>query len=63
MKKAHLSIEINVSDDFECGNCSKCPLRSESYFDNHMATQTIISCKIGFTDFNCPIITEAYAKT
>ena len=58
MKKATLLMKINVCDDFECGNCEKCPLHQESYFDNHMASGTTISCKIGFKDYNCPLIVD-----
>ena len=58
MKKAILSMKINVSDDFECGNCKKCPLHSEEYFDNHIATETTISCTVGFTSYNCPLDVE-----
>lgn len=58
MKKAMLSIIINVSDNFECGSCSMCPLCSTSIFDNTMVVQSNTECKIGFQKFNCPIIVD-----
>ena len=58
MKKARLDIRINVPDNFKCGDCKICPLREESYTDNHYSVTTTVLCKIGYNEVTCPIITE-----
>ncbi len=56
MKKARLDIIINVPDDFQCGDCKNCPLRSEGYtYYDLYETRTEISCKLGFNKIICPI--------
>lgn len=55
--KANINIQINVPNDFECGQCEKCPLACKSYFENHYVEETI-SCKLGYTSITCPIVIE-----
>ena len=55
MKKAIINIKINVPDDFECGDCEKCPLAIESYYDNHYIAETRISCPLEFNKSTCPL--------
>ena len=56
MKKVRLDIKLNVPDDFECGDCKKCPLRNEEYEEYYPGTgHTTISCTIGFNEGTCPI--------
>lgn len=59
MKKVRLDIKLNVPDDFECGDCKKCPLRKEKYREEVPGTgRTTISCKLGFSEGTCPIEVE-----
>lgn len=62
MKKAKVNMTINVSDDFEVGECAKCPIHSESCFSTHIYSETKISCLLNCTPVNCPITIEEEKK-
>ncbi len=52
--RANLFMQFNVPDDYKPGDCSKCPLASKSYFDNHYVEERL-SCKVGYTPITCPV--------
>lgn len=58
--KVKLSVLLNAPNDFTCGDCKKCPIHKESYYDNHYSARTTISCLLGYNAVNCPleILTE-----
>ena len=55
MKKVLLSIKINAPDDFQCGDCKKCPIHQESYFSTHFYEETKVSCPLGYNKTTCPL--------
>ena len=55
MKKMTLNIKINVPDDFECGNCKKCPLSAKSGVDYPGYVDEKYICKIGYDKVVCPL--------
>lgn len=56
MKKANINININVPDNFECGDCYICPLKETKYIQVGLQEyDTQISCKLGFQKSTCPI--------
>ncbi len=57
MKKAFIKISVNVPDDFKTGDCKKCPLCGETYYDNHYV-QISTFCKLGLPSQFCPIEME-----
>lgn len=58
MKQANLIAILNVPDDFETGECTKCPLCAKSYFENHQYMEEMVDCRIGFTPLTCPLIVK-----
>ena len=59
MKKVTLNVKINVPNDFECGDCTRCPLVSKSSTDYHGCVHEEYICKIGFSKITCPLEKEA----
>lgn len=55
MKQATLIAILNIPDDYETGNCLKCPLCVKSYFENQQYIDEKFSCKLEFTSLNCPL--------
>lgn len=55
MKKAILNVKLNVPNDFECGNCKRCPLSSLSYYDDFYTHTEEYVCKIGYNETTCPL--------
>lgn len=56
MKKATLNIQINVPDNFNCGDCNRCPFNVEK--EQILETgQTLeyVDCGIGFSHTTCPL--------
>lgn len=58
MKKVTLNIKINVPNDFECGDCKRCPLVSKSSIDYPGGVYDEYNCKIGFSKITCPLEKE-----
>ena len=58
MKKITLNIKINVPNDFECGDCKRCPLVSKSSIDYPGCVYEKYNCKIGFNKITCPLEKE-----
>lgn len=50
MKKVKVEFEIEVSDDFEIGDCNKCPLNHTEWYTNEEFTDYYNWCLI---DGNC----------
>ena len=56
MKKAILNIKINVPDDFNIGNCDKCPLNVKSSCESFPGCYwEKVDCKFGFNEVTCPL--------
>lgn len=56
MKKAFATIQIKVPNNFDAGECERCPLREEEDFYEHPCyTSTKITCGIGYTSKTCPL--------
>lgn len=58
MKKAFIKMSINVPDDFKIGDCKKCPLLGETYYDNHCYVQASTFCNLGLPSQLCPMEME-----
>ena len=58
MKKASLVLDINVPDDYETGDCAKCPLCSKSYYSTYSGdgVSETFSCRIECTRMTCPVV-------
>ena len=57
MKKAFIKMTLNVPDNFQVGDCKNCPLKGESYYDNHYV-QVSTFCNLGLPSNLCPIEME-----
>jgi hypothetical protein len=57
MKKATLNIQINVPDNFTCGDCCRCPLcvEKEEYLAMSGRVVKYAACGIGFSHTTCPL--------
>lgn len=58
MKKVTLNIKINVPNDFECGDCKRCPLVSKSSIEYPGYVHEEYFCKMGFSKITCPLEKE-----
>lgn len=59
MKKANLSISINVPDNFEPGDCESCPLHFRSSYEYaYQCYEEKIGCKLDLPKHICPISLE-----
>lgn len=57
MKQAMLVMQINVPNDFETGDCKKCPLSVTSYYSTGpQYIEENRTCKISCTPMTCPIL-------
>lgn len=54
MRKVEIKFTINVPNNFYCGNCKNCPMKSETYYDGHIE----VKCGLGFNEGTCPIYYE-----
>lgn len=56
MKKMMLSVKLNAPDDFNVGDCTKCPIsikkNKEVSYNNWVNTYT---CPLGCSKVTCPI--------
>ena len=58
MKKAILNIKINVPDDFNIGECDKCPLsvKNRREWESLPGCYWVdVYCKLGFDEATCPL--------
>lgn len=55
MSKVRLNVLLNAPNDFECGDCKKCPIHQESRFSTQQYEDVKISCPLGFNHISCPI--------
>lgn len=57
--RVNLFMQFNAPDDYEPGDCQKCPFASQSYYENHQYVEEKLSCIVGYTPITCP----AYLST
>lgn len=56
MKKLTLSIKINVPDEFEIGDCEKCPIVLKEYKEcAYGQGRYKYKCSLGFKPGICPL--------
>ena len=59
MKKATVSVKINVADGFEIGDCAKCPIAIKEYKEYSYCNDiNIFKCPLGCNSTICPMEIE-----
>lgn len=59
MKTADVSFKMLVPDDFEPGQCKKCPLKLvEGHETANRTWEETVSCRVGLNKIHCPIRME-----
>lgn len=59
MKKATISVKINVADDFEMGDCRKCPIAIKEYKEySYCSGGYIYRCPLGYNSATCQMEME-----
>lgn len=59
MKKATVSVKINVADGFEIGDCAKCPIAIKEYKEySYCNGINIFKCPLGYNSTICPMEIE-----
>lgn len=59
MKKATVSVKINVVDGFEIGDCAKCPIAIKEYKEHSYCNGiNIFKCPLGYNSAICPMEIE-----
>ncbi len=60
MKKAILSVKLNVKDNFEIGDCASCPIVIKEYKEHSYCNgSTICRCPLGYNPSICPMYIES----
>lgn len=60
MKKATISVKLNVSDDYEIGDCKRCPISIKEYKEySYCLGETVYKCPLGYNSAICPIEIES----
>lgn len=62
MKKAILSVKLNVKDNFEIGDCASCPIVIKEYEEySYCNGVNIFKCPLGYNSAICPMEIERRA--